>query len=37
MNESIKQQLHELELKDLKIQELEGERERIGICKGNNT
>ena len=29
MNESIKQKLHELELKDLKIQELECERERI--------
>ena len=29
MNESIKQKLHELELKELKIQELECERERI--------
>ena len=29
LNESIKQKLHELELKDLKIQELECERERI--------
>jgi len=29
MNESIEQKLHELELKDLRIQELECERERI--------
>ena len=29
MSESIEQKLHELELKDLKIQELECERERI--------